>query len=198
MDNYTDTLATLVELANLKDDTEAIDRFLSAHPFYIETLEMEAAHGNSIDQEVLRVRDEVQELWRGGERADQIAQHYLITEAISAISERLPSPAGKKAVAPVLVDWKRGELRLAFSAGNDFRTSIYELLKLSRFARICARPDCAAAFFVAKDLRTRYCSTDCSDLMQEQWRLDWWRKNGDTWREQRKAGSKSKSKGGKR
>jgi hypothetical protein len=188
-------LDQLIELANLKDDPVAVGKFLKAHPFFVENLERVAAWNQPVDTEVLLVRDQVQELWRGGDRANQIAQYYLITEAISAVTDQLDSPAAKGALTPVLVDWKRGELRLAFSPGNDFRTAIYGLLKVSRFAKECANPECPAPYFIAKKIIQQYCGDDCKHAARKKLQNAYWARSGSKVRKERMRKSKGRKRG---
>jgi hypothetical protein len=188
-------LDPLVQLANLTNDSAAVHRFLEINPFFLENLERESAWNLSIDTEIFRVRDEVQELWRGGERADQIAQKYLITELISEVQERLASTNQKETFEPVRVDWKRGELRLAFSPGNDFRTAIYGLLKVSRFAKECANPECPAPYFIAKKIIQQYCGDDCKHAARKKLQNAYWARSGSKVRKERMRKSKGRKRG---
>ncbi|SRR6266571_1857745 len=188
------TLATLVELANLSDAPEAVNRFKAKHPDY-------GLHGD-----ILKVRDDVRRLWLNGEPANAIASFYLFDEPFGAwmlnaqiwMEQKL---AGKdlKIVrhSPVGVDWRRGELTYQWQ--NEFQRDLYTLLKFSRRAKICARPDCPyTPYFIAEDTRTRYCSTDCADAMQDKWRSDWWKTKGNAWRKKSKAKKQGKGKRSRR
>jgi len=62
--------------------------------------------------------------------------------------------------------------------------------------RICANPECKAPYFVAKDLRQRFCSEICAQWGQREWKRQWWAAKGGEWRKSRpKATKHSKKKG---
>jgi hypothetical protein len=62
--------------------------------------------------------------------------------------------------------------------------------------RICANPECKAPYFVAKDLRQRFCSEICAQWGQREWKRQWWAAKGAEWRKSRpKATKHSKKKG---
>jgi len=179
------TLATLIELANLPDAPEAVKRFEEKHSDY-----------GLLRGDTLKVRDDVRKLWLNGEPANGIASFFLFDEPFGLwmLNARVwmeQKLAGKdvKIVrhSPVGVDWRRGELTYQWQ--NEFQHDLYTLLKSSRLAKICARPDCPyTPYFVANDTRTRYCSTDCADAMQDKWRNDWWKTHGKAWRKKRNRG----------
>jgi len=189
-------LATLVELANLSDSDAAISRFHKAHLGYLN----EDLFGNAPDEvvreHVFGLRGSIRKLWRGGEVANQIAREFLLAKEVFdwGGDDKEPLEVSPDAVK---VDWDGGKLILEYEALNDFQESIYELLRVSRFAKVCARPGCLTPYFIAKDLRTRHCSTDCADAMQDEWRKVWWRTKGKEWLKQRKAKDKAKGKRGK-
>ena len=129
----------------------------------------------------LFLRQQVRELWRGGENGDENARSLLFTPA-------LPWFEGEERMSPVGVDWKRGEL--AYRPLDGFQASLYALLKCSHLAKVCARPGCAAPYFVARRGTQQYCSTDCADVMQDEWRRRWWKEKGNEWRRKRKRRNK--------
>jgi hypothetical protein len=184
MHKHSDTLATLAELANLLNAPEAIERFRAKHPAYEQYA-------------VIHLRDELRKLWSNGEQANEVARKLLLHELYVSgsfdgrdhVPEQFYSPVN------VRVDWKRGELVLDYEGLDEFQEGVYELLKCSRLVKICARPDCPSTpYFIAKDSRTRYCSTDCADAMQDQWRKSWWSEHGKRWRKMRAKQSKGKGK----
>lgn len=187
------TLATLVELANLHDSPEAVQKFAQAHPGYTGALAVKIAS--------LYLR----KIWHGGKDASRITTMILSGQPAStsiansiqkAIEAGAESPQlAEEAVlfrSPIRADWPREEL--VYKGQSCLEQDLYALLKCSRLAKICARPDCPyTPYFVANDPRTRYCSTDCADAMQGKWRKDWWTRHGKRWRKNRKKQSKGKS-----
>ena len=59
------------------------------------------------------------------------------------------------------VDWQKGDF--TYHAKSLLQAAAYELLKHSRFAKICASPGCGYHFIAAKT-QTRYCSQECGRL----------------------------------
>jgi hypothetical protein len=160
------TLAPLIELANLGDSPEAIARFQSKYPGYG-------------DVDVVTLQDKLRYVWQGGRSAEEIATELLFGHTLT--HARSDSVFLK---LPVRVDWRRGEL--AYKPLNEFQAALYALLQRSRLAKVCARPGCAAPYFVAGRITQQYCSTDCAEAMQDQYRLNWWRANGNEWRRKRR------------
>jgi hypothetical protein len=193
MAENTKSLATLVELANLNDSYKSQEKFNREHYGYTGALSTKIA---SIW---------LQKIWHGGKEASRIATLILsgqsanatisasIQEAITGGAE---TPLTQDAMIfrlPIRADWPQGEL--SYKGQSGLERDLYELLKRSRLAKICARPDCPyTPYFIASDSRTRYCSTDCADAMQGQWRKDWWAEHGKRWRKNRKEESKRKGK----
>ena len=164
------TLAPLIELANLGDSPEAVQRFRAKHPKFVPKAE-----------KILAMRDLLRELWHGGERADRIARELLFAEY------HLPGAQGEPPIGvwkPVGVDWRRGTI--TYSPEHEYQGPLYALLKCSRLAKVCARSGCTAPYFVAGRITQQYCSTECAEAMQEQWRRDWWRAHGNEWRRQKR------------
>jgi hypothetical protein len=185
------TLAALVELANLHESPEATGKFSREHPCYTGAIAIKVA---SLW---------LQTIWHGGREASRIATTILSDQPASATiaaSVQAAITAGAETslpadamlfLQPIRADWPRGEL--IYKGAPGLQQDLYELLKQSRLAKICARPDCPyTPYFIAKDARTRYCSTDCADAMQGQWRKDWWAKHGKRWRKSRKQQSNGK------
>jgi hypothetical protein len=96
MSENSHTLAPLIELANLRDSPEAVQRFSTKHPNF-----------GPKPEQILPLRDLLRELWHGGERADRIARELLFAEY------HLPGPEGEPPIGvwkPVGVDWRRGTI----------------------------------------------------------------------------------------
>jgi len=79
-------------------------------------------------------------------------------------------------------DWRRSGFR--YEPRTNFQAAIYELLKHSRQTRVCANPDCPAPYFLTTDPRRKFCSEECTQPAQKEWRRTWWKKHGPEWRKQ--------------
>ena len=61
----------------------------------------------------------------------------------------------------VRINWQKGDL--SYEPRTDFQAAVYQLLKHSRLAKVCANPECAS-FFIADKAQTRYCSNKCAGI----------------------------------
>ena len=166
-------------LANLGESHEEWVEFLKKHPHYL-----------NWQESLLGFRDQVRKLWRGGEMANEIARRLLLEEEVHH------GPEGEKPLAfspaRVNVDWDRGELVLDYKALNVFHASIYELLRVSRFAKVCARRGCPAPYFIAEKITQQYCSDDCKYEARKAVQNAYWERRGSRVRRERKQRSKAK------
>jgi hypothetical protein len=55
---------------------------------------------------------------------------------------------------------------------------LLELVDLAEYTRYCDRPDCSAPYFIASNRGQKYCSTDCRDHAQREFKLKWWKEKG--------------------
>jgi hypothetical protein len=77
-------------------------------------------------------------------------------------------------------------------AGRVSKISLYSLRWFLEFSitsipgarrRICARPGCGT-YFIAERKDSNYCDTPlCVKLVQKQYKSDWWKEHGETWRQ---------------
>lgn len=116
-----------------------------------------------------KYRDLVRAAWSGNEAAIQFLLRVGIEENRT-----------ENAVRP---DWRRSGFR--YEPRTNFQAAVYELLKHSRQARVCANPDCASPYFLTLDPRRKFCSVECAQPAQKQWRRTWWEQHGKEWRKKR-------------
>src|SRR5262249_62181426 len=117
-------LQTIRWLANLGNESE-IAEFVSKNSAYSPTF---------TGKQVVDLRDEVRKLWRGDERANEIARDLFF--GIPTIGQQILSRGG----SAIQVDWKRGGF--IFSEADGFRYALYLLLKSSHLLRVCAYAGC--------------------------------------------------------
>jgi hypothetical protein len=77
-------------------------------------------------------------------------------------------------------DWSTGEF--LYASNVKFHQALFLLFGRRRLAKVC--PQCSACF-LAKRGTQLYCSTDCSEIAEREWKHEWWRKNGEGWRAKR-------------
>lgn len=123
-------------------------------------------------------RDHVRAAWTGNERVIQ----YLLGFGIEELgADSFETKVGGRA-NQIRPDWRRSGFR--YEPQNTFQAAVYELLKHSRQARVCANPDCTNPYFIATDHRQKFCSPECTQPAQKEWRRRWWEQHGQQWREQ--------------
>lgn len=86
------------------------------------------------------------------------------------------------------------------ASGRVSRIDLFSLRRFLEFEiisrpyhlrRVCARPGCGT-YFIAKRKDTRLCDTPlCTELVQKQYKTDWWKDHGEEWRERRTKKRKS-------
>jgi hypothetical protein len=213
-------LEALRDFANTGDSPDAVFRFLQQHPGlmgfpYCDPTVAEQALGfveakkkwNFTPEQsqefqdafaqspFFRFRDRLRQVWSGGD-----TNGVVLTELLSLFDQ----PETNELEDPeclirkrwrILPDWRRGTLQ--YRARHAFERACYLLLENSRRVKVCARAECPTPFFIAGRATQRYCSTDCADAMQDEWRNKWWREKGNDWRKQRKAAARAKSRKGR-
>jgi hypothetical protein len=92
--------------------------------------------------------------------------------------------------AQLEVDWDEGVFR--YRGACDFQRALYLLFLESWRARVC---DKCRLKFIARRVAQKYCSTDCSEIVQRELKQKWWSEHGEAWRKQRRV-SQQKGKGG--
>jgi hypothetical protein len=91
-------------------------------------------------------------------------------------------------------DWQPDGGTLAFRNGRLTYTAknLYMYLYMDLFTseakrlRLCRRPDCPHPYFIAGHLKQRFCSDQCAEWGQREWKKQWWKEHGETWRAKRK------------
>lgn len=181
-------LRELRDFVNTGKEPKQIENFLGKHPRFLEEVMEKAARLETGAEPLAAVlysaqigkqpdlfawlRDNARLAWKGN-------------EAAIAILLELGFEAGKSNM--VLPDWRRSGFR--YEPKTVFQAAVYELLKHSREARVCANADCPAPYFIAQDHRRKFCSPDCAAPFQKEWKRRWWERKGKLWRNARKSRS---------
>ena len=103
-------------------------------------------------------------------------------------------------------DWQPTGGTLAFRNGRLTYTapSLYMFLYMdlvtceAKRLRHCKRPDCTHPYFIAGHLKQRFCSDLCAEWGQREWKKQWWKDHGETWRANRKIEQKEVKHGTKK
>jgi len=187
-------LETLSELANLREDDAAISRFLKSRREYLNEEFLDQVPDDVVRDDVLGLRNKIRKLWRGGEVANEIAREFLLAKEVIHYGAEDEKHVEFSPDA-INVDWDRGKLVLTYKALDSFQASIYELLQVSRFAKICARAECPAPYFIAKKIVQQYCSDECKYAVREEIQKNYWNRRGSKRRKERKGQSKRRKRG---
>jgi hypothetical protein len=51
--------------------------------------------------------------------------------------------------------------------------------------RMCKRTDCPNPYFIASHLKQQFCGDKCAEWGQREWKKQWWKEHGESWRAQR-------------
>ncbi len=187
-------LNALTELANLGDTADDFRFFRKRWPdFFPASLydpterDLKSWEGRIFG----RFREGIRKLWTGTDRPAYLAVAMLDIHGggLSYVID----PTYKIAHVDFGWDWSSGEF--VYASNVKFHQALFLLLGRRRLAKVC--PHCSQCF-LAKRGTQLYCSTDCSEIAEREWKREWWRKNGDAWRAKRNratGGKKQAAKG---
>jgi hypothetical protein len=206
-------LQAFTELANMKDNPEAIQQILDRHPEFAVPVPSATANlihwlwenrnqaydmnlirtmvdgtppiaeGLTQEKVVMELRDLVRQIWQG-------QGGMILTVLLHRGEER--GRAGLTLNIGI-ADWKRGEI--SNRAQTSLQGMFHLLLRNSPRVKLCANPDCQHPYFIASRPIQRYCSPACLRPFQNKWKRDWWEQKGKGWRAANRR--KTKKKGGK-
>jgi hypothetical protein len=194
----------LTEMANLRDDPAAFERFVKRWPGFVHVDEgaYQLRSGEKVPYKfgaLVERREALRSVWRG----DPLTLRHLLlpTDAPEELREKYfdrnlldEEQSGVMWDTQVDLDWERGQF--VYEPRTEFQKALYQLFRQSARAKVCDNPDCPAPYFIANKTIQRYCSDECAQVFQQESKRKWWAEHGDTWRRSRK---KLKGKpGGKR
>jgi len=80
-----------------------------------------------------------------------------------------------------------GKRWLTYLAVNLFVFLYMDLVTCeAKRLRMCKRADCPTPYFIASHLKQRFCSDNCAEWGQREWKKQWWTEHGHEWRTQRR------------
>ena len=197
-----DLLDALQELANSQDDAGSFERFARDWPRFA-CVGNDAPSNNYVGFDygepwtrmppsipkrfflMWQMREVLRKIWSGD--TEKVTQVLL-----PSLDDLLGDPPRDKLWPPQLkVDWQRGEF--VYIPRSEFQEAVYQLLRRSSLAKICANPECPARYFIAGRATQRYCSEKCSGVLQRTYKLRWWKEHGSDWRHRRPRRKRGKS-----
>ena len=189
----------MCELANLRDDPDAFLRLTKRWPrfagFWTQFYEPASAEPMEIIRALfgglLFRRKSVRNIWRGID-TDRITDELLPPQEDLAPNEveKYDKRAEDGSAVPIrwsdqiIPNWRKGTFE--YKPFTDFQQGLYQLVRKSNLAKVCANPDCPAPYFIAEKATSRYCSVACSGVLQRDWKRRWWTEHGKQWRAKRK------------
>jgi hypothetical protein len=186
--------AALEEFANIQSDPAAWGQFRKRWPSFFPESEYERV-AQGLKPSVFPYPYWLGQIWYGGETEPYLRILLGVESGNATLSEGTPEEAWiadmSQIPAELHADWNEGIFR--YQSVCHFQRALYLLFLDSWRARVCEKCD---AKFIAKRAAQKFCSTDCSEAMQREFRRRWWAANGAAWREKRNK-SKLKEKGGK-
>ncbi|HEV2422027.1 MAG TPA: hypothetical protein VGS59_10005 [Candidatus Acidoferrales bacterium] len=172
-------LSALQDFANTGSEPQRSAYFLKRWPGFLEGVIERLTKQEAALSPLARLAYDLQ----GGKSEFQRLQSYVRaawcgSEDKIALLLWLAFEEGKSNL--VLPDWRRSNFR--YEPKTALQAAVYELLKHSREARVCANADCASPYFLTLDPRRKFCSVECTQPAQREWRKRWWARHGKQWR----------------
>jgi hypothetical protein len=188
-----DVLA-VTELANLRDEPEAFERFHERWPRLADLSDcpndLHPVHDTPLPPKFWSIyerREKLRGIWESDE--ENALREFLLPPDPPPLELSDELRIGFIWDSPIVFDWRRGEI--IYQPRTDFQRAIYALFRKSIMARVCGNPDCPARYFVARKATQRYCSDICAEVFQKAWKKKWWAEHGDQWRRGRKKSKRS-------
>ncbi len=184
----------LVELANLRDEPAAFERFARRWPVFacVEDDPSDNFVGFAYGERPNRMppnlpkrflltwqkREALRRIWTGD--SDKLTEVLLPTPEEMAMDDSEWASAWNPQLK---LDWQRGEF--VYIPRSEFQGALYELLRRSAFVKRCANSNCPAPYFIADKTTQRYCSESCAEVLQRAYKLQWWKEHGSERRRKR-------------
>jgi predicted RNA-binding Zn ribbon-like protein len=179
----------LLELANLQDKPEAVERFQRMFKDFLPgsvgyakrgVTKNKAAEDFQADyplpEDLWRLRNMVQRIWR---EPDLRTQEWLVfllrRNELIASDSRFGAPEAFNVHVP---------------PPTRFELCLRHMLRSADRLRYCQNDGCLTPYFIARRRSQKYCSDACALPAQRKFKLRWWSEHGSQWR---KRHSKSKS-----
>jgi len=170
----------LVAFVNARPDSDGIRQFERA---------WEPWPGG--EQAFLWVQSIVLKVWEGDKRG---IEGFQIEAALGLHPQR---DDDRPIEPPICVDWDTGSLLL--TPTNLSEIVWLALLQHSKRLALCANRnnDCPTPYFLKWRPNQRFCSAECAEPDQREYKRRWWRDHGTEWRKAQKKTKKRKARKGK-
>jgi len=186
----------LVELANLQDEPEAVERFRKLHgALFYTTLPLERAAPGArykvqegfdfvadFQGRIFRLRNWLHAIWK----TDDPLTRERASASLYCCAIEIGVPGWHKLG---LEDFAAATRFGQFYPQTELEEAVSFLLRSLDRLRVChngpPKGDCVAPFFLASRRNQQFCSDACAAPAQRQHKLRWWRQHGEQWRKRR-------------
>jgi hypothetical protein len=182
----------LQDFANVRPNQQGWVNFRKRWPGFFPDEEYERVKNNSTPN-IADYPQWVDGLWEGAEPEPILSILLGLKPPPDLTSVESHEDAYGHQIASMPTDWwlDWGKGAFVYESTCDFQRALYLLYRESWRARICIK---CAAKFIARRAAQKYCSTDCSEGIQQELKRKWWAEHGEKWRRERKV-SHSRKKG---
>lgn len=174
----------LAEFANIRLDAKGWAQFRKRWPNFFPESEYDRVEQGQ-KPSVSDYPHWLNQIWIGGETAPYLPILLGIEFAPGPAEEGTLEDSWIVGLATIparfYTDWDEGVFR--YEGACDFQRALYLLFLDSWRARVCEK--CEAKFIAARAAQ-KFCTTDCSEAMQREFRRRWWAEHGEAWRRKRK------------
>lgn len=176
----------LAEFANMRRDAQGWAQFRKRWPHFFPESEYERVEQGQ-KPSIADYPYWLNQIWIGGATEPHLRILLGVDAAPEPAEEGTPEDAWLVGLVTIpagfYADWDEGVFR--YEGACDFQRALYLLFLDSWRARTCEK---CGAKFIARRAAQKFSTTDCSEAMQREFRLRWWREHGKAWRgERRKA-----------
>ena len=168
----------LEEFANILPNKEAWIHFRKRWPRFFPVAEYEKVENGKLDS-IANYPELLREVWDG---SPSFLLPLLGVDAESPFNDEQATAKVHRIPAQFFADWDEGVFR--YRGMCDFQRALYLLFRESWRARTCEK---CRSKFIAMRVAQKYCSTDCSESVQRELKLTWWKQHGERWRAARKS-----------
>lgn len=186
----------LTELANLRDELEAVRRF---HVRFTAILEGYAFPPADVTAQrrlpwyvpIIVLRQDTRKVWEASSPRDKEYLIFSLREMVlrgaheHSLAKRHSSPDNPYAYLQLVNKQVPPE--------HQFEQISRYFLTTAKNTKKCQNPECPAPYFFATRRSQRFCGTECAKLAQRESKRKWWRANGPNWRKARAKKRKQKT-----
>lgn len=168
----------LAEVANLRDDNEAIGRFLAKYadllPSHAGAVTADLGSDDSM-RKAMALRYNL-------ERVENPGAMYFYTVREELRSAWRQPTALSRQISLMGLLWQYATGHPQSIHADPFTVMLVRALQIADRMRYCGNSSCPAPYFVARRRSQKYCGDACSLPAQREHKRSWWLEHGEEWR----------------